>query len=392
MKPRSKRNRTSRAKELAFAPLFAEHLANRGYQFFGEADFNAMIRRERERTERSKKPFLLALLDIKEFDKHKGRTKVMERIAYSLCAHSRSIDLKGWYKRSAVFGVLFTEVGTTAEDAKERLSDRVWRALSEALRPDELQKVHISLHAYPEEPQNSEGGKNLFDLCLYPDVTDGNRVRRASLVIKRILDILGSVLAIVLLSPVFLVIAVAIRATSPGPVLFRQPRIGLAGREFVFLKFRSMQVNNDPNKHVEYIRRFISGRAGANEGGSVGNNDPVYKITNDPRVTPFGRFLRKTSLDELPQFFNILKGEMSLVGPRPPIPYECENYEVWHRRRMLAAKPGLTGLWQVKGRSSAQFDEMVRLDLRYITSWSLWLDLRILLKTPGAVIVGKGAY
>ena len=115
-------------------------------------------------------------------------------------------------------------------------------------------------------------------------------------------------------------------------------------------------------------------------------------MSNDPRITPIGQFLRKTSLDELPQFFNVLKGEMSLVGPRPPIPYECELYDIWHRRRMLSVKPGITGLWQVSGRSSTTFDEMVRLDLRYINGWSLWLDIKLLLKTPLVIITGKGAY
>ncbi len=118
----------------------------------------------------------------------------------------------------------------------------------------------------------------------------------------------------------------------------------------------------------------------------------VYKITNDPRITPLGRFLRKTSLDELPQFINVLKGEMSLVGPRPPIPYELENYDAWHRHRLLGKKPGITGLWQVKGRSKTTFDSMVRLDLQYIREWSLWLDVKLLLQTPLAVLRGKGAY
>lgn len=381
----------SRTKDLAFAPLFAQQLFNQGYHFFGEADFNSTIRRERERTGRSGRPFLLMLLDVGGLDKHRGRTKIMERIAYSLCTHSRSIDLKGWYKRNVVFGVLFTELVDAEKQMKERLSRRVWLALSEALRPDELQRVQISFHVYPEEQGQQEEGGNIFDLYLYPDLSGRNHTRRASLLVKRIMDLIGSLFAVVLLSPLFLGIALAIKLHSPGPVLFRQRRIGLAGKEFVFLKFRSMYTDNDPNRHIEYIRKYISGTADPRDGWSA-HGDPVYKITNDPRVTPLGRFLRRTSLDELPQFFNILKGDMSLVGPRPPIPYECESYEVWHRRRVLEAKPGLTGLWQVKGRSSTAFDEMVRLDIRYIRGWSLWLDLKILLETPATVIAGKGAY
>ncbi|MGC9976520.1 MAG: sugar transferase, partial [Syntrophales bacterium] len=128
------------------------------------------------------------------------------------------------------------------------------------------------------------------------------------------------------------------------------------------------------------------------EGKDNGNTPGVYKLSNDPRITPIGQFLRKTSLDELPQFINVLKGEMSLVGPRPPIPYECELYDIWHRRRLLSVKPGITGPWQVSGRSSTTFDEMVRLDLKYINGWSLWLDVKLLLKTPFVILTGKGAY
>jgi len=197
-------------------------------------------------------------------------------------------------------------------------------------------------------------------------------------------DVSGSVMALLILSPVFLSIAALIKATSKGPVFFKQQRIGQAGAEFTFLKFRSMHVNNDPTIHQEYVRKLIS--------QELTEGDGTYKIKNDPRVTAVGRFLRKSSLDELPQFFNVLKGDMSLVGPRPPIPYEFENYSLWHRRRILEARPGLTGIWQVSGRSRTTFDEMVRMDLRYIREQSLWLDVKILFKTPLAVLRGDGAY
>ena len=150
-----------------------------------------------------------------------------------------------------------------------------------------------------------------------------------------------------------------------------------------------MHVNNDPSIHQDYVTRFIAGRAELNASDGGPN---VYKITNDPRVTPLGRFLRKTSLDELPQLLNVLRGQMSLIGPRPPVPYEYERYNLWHRRRILETKPGLTGLWQVSGRSRTSFDDMVRLDLKYATEWSLWLDFKIFLLTPRAVIFGDGAY
>ena len=151
-----------------------------------------------------------------------------------------------------------------------------------------------------------------------------------------------------------------------------------------------MKCANDPSIHQEYIKRFIAGDTGAPQNG--GNQEAVYKIKNDPRVTRVGRFLRRTSLDELPQLINVLKGEMSLVGPRPPIPYEMEAYQPWHWSRVLEAKPGITGLWQVNGRSRLKFDDMVRLDLHYARTWSLATDIKILLQTPRAVFFCEGAY
>ena len=209
-------------------------------------------------------------------------------------------------------------------------------------------------------------------------------------VIKRAIDVVGSAMALIVLSPIFLTIAAAIKLSSPGPILFRQKRIGQHGIPFTFLKFRSMHCANDSQLHMEYIKRFIAGDV--DSGKSEPNGQVVYKITRDPRVTRVGRFLRKTSLDEFPQLLNVLRGEMSLVGPRPPIPYEVESYDIWHRRRLLEVKPGLTGLWQVNGRSRLRFDDMVRLDLKYANAWSLWLDVKILLQTPRAVFFGDGAY
>jgi lipopolysaccharide/colanic/teichoic acid biosynthesis glycosyltransferase len=204
------------------------------------------------------------------------------------------------------------------------------------------------------------------------------------------MDLVGSGLALVILAPLFLVIAIAIKSTSRGPVFFRQKRVGQHGKCFTFLKFRSMYVNNDASQHRDYVRQLISGKAERSSDGDGGEG--VFKLTKDSRITSTGRFLRRTSLDELPQFLNVMIGEMSLVGPRPAIPYEVEAYDIWHRRRVLEAKPGITGLWQVEGRSRVAFDEMVRLDLRYAQNWSPWLDLKILAQTPKAVMEGSGAY
>jgi exopolysaccharide biosynthesis polyprenyl glycosylphosphotransferase len=196
------------------------------------------------------------------------------------------------------------------------------------------------------------------------------------LFVRRCADVLLALVLLVILSPVFAIVALFVKLTSAGPVLFRQPRCGLHGRPFTFLKFRSMQIDAEEMK---------SALAPFNE-----MDGPAFKMTNDPRVTPIGRFLRRTSLDELPQLWNILKGDMSFVGPRPAVIEEVRQYEPWQRRR-LSMKPGLTCLWQVSGRNELTFEEWMRLDLEYIDNWSLWLDIKIALKTIPAVLRGRGA-
>jgi lipopolysaccharide/colanic/teichoic acid biosynthesis glycosyltransferase len=183
-----------------------------------------------------------------------------------------------------------------------------------------------------------------------------------------------------------LIFAIAIKASSKGPIFFRQQRVGQHGQCFTFLKFRSMHIDNDPSAHREYVTKLIAGQAKCEP--SNGKRDGVYKLTNDKRITRVGKFLRRSSLDELPQFLNVLRGDMSLVGPRPAIPYEVASYQTWHRRRVLDVKPGITGLWQVNGRNRIKFDEMVRLDLQYAKAWSPWLDIKILMRTPLAVLRG----
>jgi exopolysaccharide biosynthesis polyprenyl glycosylphosphotransferase len=204
--------------------------------------------------------------------------------------------------------------------------------------------------------------------------------------IKRSFDLLISAATIGLLFPIWLLIAVLIKLDSKGPIFYTQERVGMDGRLFLLYKFRTMQAGADPEVHREYQRAFIAGRAEANLGDV---NHPTYKLFADPRITRIGRTLRRTSLDEVPQLLNVLMGDMSLVGPRPPIPYEVEAYELWHRKR-LDMKPGLTGLWQVSGRNRLPFEEMVRLDLFYIENWSLLLDLKIILRTGFVMLGGEG--
>ena len=203
---------------------------------------------------------------------------------------------------------------------------------------------------------------------------------------KRVFDIVIAALTLLVLSPVWLLVAMLIKLDSKGRVFYAQERVGMDGRIFVVYKFRTMRTNADSEVHREYQRRFIAGDAAAN----VGDADrPAYKLRNDPRVTRVGHVLRRFSLDEVPQLFNVLRGDMSIVGPRPPIPYEVEAYELRHRKR-LDMKPGLTGLWQVSGRNRLPFEEMVKLDLFYIENWSLLFDLRIILRTVLVMLKGDG--
>jgi exopolysaccharide biosynthesis polyprenyl glycosylphosphotransferase len=195
--------------------------------------------------------------------------------------------------------------------------------------------------------------------------------------VKRAVDLCLSLVVLLLLAPVFIGIAIAVKLSSPGPVMYRQLRVGRDGRTFEMLKFRSMCVGAE--NMVEMLRE-------RNEASG-----PLFKIRRDPRITPVGRFLRRFSLDELPQIGNVVRGEMSLVGPRPPLPSEVKNYEEWQLGR-LQARPGMTGLWQVSGRSEVPFNDMVRLDLHYVRNWSFGLDLEIMLRTIPAVVANRGAY
>ena len=200
-----------------------------------------------------------------------------------------------------------------------------------------------------------------------------------ALLVKNVMDRLGALLGLMLLSPVLIMIAAAVKISSPGPVIFKQQRAGRHGRPFTMYKFRSMRSGAEMEQ--EELRTFnqMSG--------------PVFKIENDPRITAFGSWLRRSSLDELPQLLNVLMGDMSLVGPRPLPLYEVNNFKLTAHRRRLSMKPGLTCLWQIGGRNIVRdFDDWVRLDVEYIDNWSLWLDIRILLRTVPVVIFGKGAH
>ena len=231
-----------------------------------------------------------------------------------------------------------------------------------------------------DQPMSS--AKSESKTIILPEQSPGLVKQSSGLVIKRALDIVGSLFGLVALSPLFLLITIFVKLESKGPAIFKQTRVGKGCRPFTFYKYRSMNENSDPNPHQKYISELIGGERA---------QDEVYKLTDDNRVTKVGRILRKTSLDELPQLFNVLKGDMSLVGPRPALPYEVKMYKDWYKDR-LSVTPGMSGLWQVSGRSQKNFDEMVKLDLAYINKWSLWLDIKILLKTFLVVFSRQGAW
>ena len=334
-----------------------------------EETFHNMLMLERRRAERSRKPFVLMLLDAGAFVESGTTDSVMHSVISVILKSTRETDLVGWYKKGVILGVIFTEISLESKSPiTDILRSKIVNAIQTELSRKVISKLSVTVHLFPES-WDRDGAEPVADARLYPDLSNGGAKKHPSLIVKRVL---------------------AIKLTSKGSVVFQQERVGQFGKRFKCLKFRSMYANNNPKIHQEYVQRFISGQAGSD------NAEPgkaaVYKITDDPRVTRIGRFLRKTSLDELPQLWNVLTGEMSLVGPRPPLPYEFEIYEVWHRRRVLEVKPGVTGLWQVSGRSRTCFDDMVRLDLRYSQSWSLWLDLKILIATPRAALGGEGAY
>lgn len=344
-----------------------------GYLY--EADFREKLVQERRRAERSGKPLVVMLVDCGH--NASGRQEAARLVGERVRPALRQTDVCG--ELSGAFAAILTEIDAVkVPEAQHAVAARVKERIDLQLPADQT-GASISFRVYPE----SGGREGAFDMMFFPELEEGGG-QAAELVVKRVLDLVGGVVTLVLLAPVFLVLPLAIRLSSDGPVFFRQERFGLNGTRFMLFKFRTMFVDNRDDIHREFVKKLIQ--------GEMGEEQKVFKITHDPRVTPIGRMLRKYSLDELPQLFNVVLGQMSLVGPRPPIAYEVEDYRSWQRNRLIGKKPGITGAWQVSGRSSTNFDEMVRLDLRYLKGWSIMLDLKILLQTPLAVLRGRGAY
>jgi len=369
-------------------PLSANAFAPEAHGVLPEAAFLQALCVERKRAERSRKRFVLMLLEFEPV-RSGNRDLLVNKTVSVIRSSIRETDIAGWHREYSALGVIFSELGTATKDSiLGALGGKMTAALRAVLSDEQFVQINMTFHCFPDDWKPDDPG--LWVARLYPDLVRRDETRKASQIIKRAIDLLGSLTALILLAPVFLLIAITIKLSSPGPILFRQRRLGQYGSPFTCLKFRSMHASTDAAIHRDYVTRLIAGRIDPQP--SDGNGKAVYKLTKDPRLTRFGAFLRKTSLDEVPQFLNVLWGHMSLVGPRPPIPYELDAYDVWHRRRLLEVKPGLTGLWQVSGRSNLRFDEMVRLDLKYAATWSVGLDMKILLRTPRAVFSGSGAH
>ncbi|MDZ4854900.1 MAG: sugar transferase [Nitrospirota bacterium] len=354
---------------------------------FDEDLFKDTVTRERKRTERSGLAMVLLLVGV-----HDGRREntcaLFEKVVQVLSAIKLDIDIAGWFQRESIMGLIVPEIDTAnVANTCERLQSECRKEITNRFEENLAGRVSITLRVYPEPQGLGDEEYQTVNPFLYPEL----QVRQARMatfqVVKRGIDILVSLVLLIILSPVLLAIAGLVKLSSRGPALFRQERIGQLMKPFMFFKFRTMYADSHHAVHHEYVSWFISSSGKAQEK----EKHTVFKMTNDPRITPIGHLLRKTSFDELPQLWNVLRGDMSLVGPRPPLRYEVQQYKPWHRQRVLEAKPGLTGLWQVTGRSRTTFDEMVRLDIRYAREQSFWADTKIFLATPAAVIKGSGA-
>ena len=375
--------------QIAFAPRRAER-TSRGSSappvlesvpavsyVIGEQLFRDAVIRERKRADRAHESLAMLMLVA---DGTVG-ARLWNAAIEAVSSAKRDTDILGWYQHRKTLAVVLADVRVPDSRIAAQIEARIRVGLASRIGNEALQKFSIRVHAHaPADdgvPSFEPLMENIYAARARSDFYD--RVKRAA-------DAACAATLLALLSPLMLAIALLVKLKSPGPVLFKQVRVGEKATPFHMLKFRTMHVNSDHGIHQAFVTDLIKGAQPAG-----GDAKAVFKIANDPRVTPIGHILRKTSLDELPQLWNVVRGDMSLVGPRPPLPYEVDQYKPWHRRRVLEAKPGITGLWQVKGRSRTTFDEMVRLDLRYAKSRSLMEDAKILLATPRAVIAGKGA-
>jgi lipopolysaccharide/colanic/teichoic acid biosynthesis glycosyltransferase len=343
-----------------------------------EEVFRRILIDERKRADRSSQP--LALLSVERLG-GMADPPVWAAVLDGIRRIVRADDVVGWLESGTALGVILPDLRTSFADRVPDLERQAKIELGRMVAADSGKHFSVQIHQYPG-PAFVIGRSGPADLKLFPELQLQNR-RRLHEAVKRIVDVVGSVALGMLLTPLLLLIGLLVKLDSPGPVLHGQRRIGRFMKPFTMLKFRTRYVNADAPLHLEYVSCHTSNALLAQEKSGAGT------LTDDPRMTCIGRLLRRTNLDELPQLWNVVRGDMSLVGPRPAIPYELEQYKPWHCRRVLEAKPGITGLWQVVGRSRTTFDDMVRIDLRYVRTSSLWTDIKILLATPGAAFSGK---
>lgn len=406
--------------------------------WYTNESFSNVLKRERNRSSRTGLPISYILIDLSQYAdsdtgiKEKDYYYFLRKLVSLINGNTRDFDIKHLISPYKI-GILLVD---TSLDGAKAFIDKISRVLFEYFESDNKEK-HIKIiesviiSSFPSEQisdcsaikatpvvvkdlrfkndlkttrvktsfqQNSDffmdwrivsannGNMTIADPIVIGSISSSNSQEIYHL-LKRIMDVVGASLGLLLFSPLIFLICVLIKITSRGPILFKQKRIGQFGKPFTFLKFRSMKDGCDHEIHQRYVEKLIKGQ---DETANLGTEDnPIYKLQFDPRVTAIGHFLRKTSLDEIPQFINVLIGDMSLVGPRPPILYEVENYKSWHLRRILETKPGITGFWQIYGRSKTTFDEMVRLDLQYVDKQSIALDTKITMKTIKAILTPK---
>ena len=351
----------------------------------GEKEFMRVLARERARAERSDHHFSLVVFESRCGKQH--LSEVQTHLLGELRTRMRTTDEAGWLRKNRIGAILHN---ATAHNA--------WffaKNIQMSLLADGSQLL-CSVYSYPPQQQNgttstgdapekkmeeTNAGQQFNRDCPVEDL-QSNFTKEMTRK-KRCIDLLGSLLGLIILSPLFILLWGVIKVVSPGPAIYRQTRIGLGGRPFTFLKFRTMAINADTNNHREYLSSLINGDKGEQNCAPA-----MTKLDdNDKNIIIFGKLIRKTYLDELPQLFNVLRGDMSLIGPRPPIPYEVEEYQLWHTGR-FDMTPGMTGLWQVSGKNRLSFDQMVRLDIQYIRKQSLWMDLKILILTPWVIASG----
>ena len=346
-----------------------------------QRSFAKSIERERARVDRNAHEFSLITYEVDRSELNKPSNRKLLKL---LPQRMRITDEAGWIDEQHVGVLLFS--------TKEQNARNFARQVEEIITAEDLSAPSYYIYTYPSSSNGPPTGgrrKEKSGQAKDRQASQENYPLSGCDIIltanykmpkwKRLMDIVGAAMGLALLSPLFLLIGAFIKIVSPGPVFFKQERIGLGGRPFTFWKFRTMKVDVDTTAHQQLLHNLISDVSRDDSG------KPMTKLDHDPQIIPCGKILRKSCIDELPQLFNVLLGDMSLIGPRPPIPYEVDAYDCWHTAR-LSVIPGMTGLWQVSGKNRLTFKEMVRLDISYNRKSSFWLDLKILFHTPRAIV------